>query len=117
MFSSKTANTIRYVLSGRIRELVGRSLDGPVNSDMLNSLEEVTAAYADFTRHQINPDDIETGMAALQQIQHGYKQLAEINKVFESGAGKNSQAHRLIQSLMTFANHNLEEITETAQPQ
>lgn len=117
MYSSKTANTIRFVLSGRIRELVGRSLDGPVNSDMLNSLEEVTAAYADFTRNHISPDDAETGLAALQEIQHGYKHLAEINKVFETGAGKNSQAHRLIQSLMTLANHNLEEITDTAPTQ
>lgn len=114
MLQSKTVNTIRMFLSGRIRELAGRSLEGPVNPEMLHHLEDVTTAYADFTRHQMNPDDTETAFAALQEIDRGHKHLVEINKVFENGTGKGSAAHRFIQTLMSFTNHNTEVLTETA---
>lgn len=110
MLQSKTVDIIRSILSGRIRDLAGRSVEPTASPDMLTHLEEITHAYTDFSRNHSTQDDTATAFAALDLIEKSRKHLDDLDRTFENGAGKNSAAHRFIKGLISFTEHDMEVI-------
>lgn len=98
----KTADLIRMMLTQRISDLLRNANHPAASPELLVQLEDASAAFLDFCRSGMTPDDTSNVAAftALDALTKGRAHLDELDAFFEKGTGKGSRPHQFIKRLV-----------------
>lgn len=105
---SQTSAMVMTVLSDRLHGMIAQLSKSPPSHlpGLTAGIDETSAALTDFARnqHETNTADVNAGIAAIGVLTDHEAELEELNKFFESGAGRGGRAHKMVRSLLKLVN-------------